>query len=98
MLVCWENVCVCVFIICITIALNYSNHFCKWALFSTPVSGFWQAMLGKHLLSGYTEKHLSMELLSADTGAVIRVLGTFAIVRIKEEHLPRAQEGQMTAY
>lgn len=30
-----ECECVCVLIVCFTIVLNYSNHFHKWALFST---------------------------------------------------------------
>lgn len=71
-----------VFIICITIALNYSNHFCKWALFSTLA--LWLLAGGtKHLLSVSTEKHLSAEPLSTNTGAVILGLGNLCYCQKK---------------
>lgn len=61
-------------------------------------SGFWQAAPGKHLLSEYTEKHLSAEPLSTNTGAVIWGLGApLLLSEEKQEHRLKAQEGYNSA-
>lgn len=39
--------CVCIFNVCISIALSYSNHFCKRALFSTPDPWFLAGCAGQ---------------------------------------------------
>ena len=91
--------CVWVFIVCITIALNYSNHFHKWTLFST---------LAPWLLAGCTGQTPVVWLYrETPVSGVTKYwcrdchLGSWEPLLLSEErkeHLLRAREGWIIAY